>query len=143
MGGERNSVVWIFNARVLTNALFLAAVFIWAKLDNDRHGYNPLSISSSMAIVIAYAVGYISGTRKPVGSRTQALLSWYSVPLFTLVSLLGGAMLEFYRGQLTVSNVLFHGAAGLIVSLILAVQASIAAKMNPETRTLAQRLKEG
>ncbi|MBS1706629.1 MAG: hypothetical protein JST40_12205 [Armatimonadetes bacterium] len=125
---------------MLANAAFLATVILWAKYDNELHGYGQLPIGNAFAILAAYVIGYLQANHKPHASKPQMKLAWYSVPLITLVALTGGYFIEVYRGLVSIRTVGYHTLIGFIIALVLALQVTIAYKINPDKRSLAERL---
>ena len=132
----------IFHPRVLVSVAFLAAVIAWAKYDSLFHGYDHVPISSSMAIILAYWIGYGMGVRKQQGTEAQTLLAWYMVPILTLLAFVAGVIIERSRGAISWSSVAFHTSFGLIIGLLHAIQASLTRKYFPDKRSMFQRLSD-
>ena len=125
--------------RALVNAAFVVIVIAWAKFDNTLHGYNPLSLSSGMAIAAAYGIGYFQGGRKPHGTLPQMRLAWYSVPLLTIIALVGGVLLEVYRGGAHIKFVSLHIVVGLCLALAFAAQATLAYRASEIAKEFERR----
>lgn len=132
----------ILHPRVLVSVLFLAVVIAWAKYDSRLHGYDEVTLSGSMAIIVAYGIGYGMGVRKQQGTEAQTLLAWYMVPVLTLLGLVAGTIIEMGRGGVRWQAVAFHTSFGLIVGLIHAIQATLTRRFFPDKRSMFERLSD-